>query len=68
MGTYRRLLYDNVLDDEVLDIKVFRVRVRLGVLQEAEDELNGLLGPATFGSCPSEYHSQSNKQDITHPE
>lgn len=55
MGTYRRLLYDNVLDDEVLDIKVFRVRVRLGVLQEAEDELDGLLGPTTFGSCRSEH-------------
>ena len=46
--TYGSLLDNNVLDVEVLNVKVFRVRVRLSVLQEAEDELDGLLGPATF--------------------
>ena len=42
------MLDDDVLDEKVLEIKVFRVRVRLGVLEETEDELDGLLGPATF--------------------
>ena len=46
--TYGSLLDDNVLDEEVLKLKVFRVGVRLGILQEAEDELDGLLGPTTF--------------------
>ena len=45
--TYGSLLDDNVLDEEVLELKVFRVRVRLGILQAAEDELDGLLRPAT---------------------
>ena len=31
--TYGCLLDDNVLDEEVLELKVFRVRVRLGILQ-----------------------------------
>ena len=49
-GTYGSLLHDNVLDVEVLELKVFRVRVRLRVLQEAENELDGLLGPTTLTS------------------
>ena len=48
--TYGCLLDDNVLDVEVLELKVFRVRVRLRVLQEAENELDGLLGPTTLTS------------------
>ena len=51
--TYGSLLDDNVLDEEVLELKVFRVRVRLGILQEAEDELDGLLRPATYPIIPS---------------
>ena len=49
METYGGLLDNNVLDVEVLELKVFRVRVRLGVLEETENELDGLLGPTTFG-------------------
>ena len=55
METYGGLLDNNVLDVEVLELKVFRVRVRLGVLQEAEDELDGLLGPATYPAIPSQH-------------
>ena len=51
--TYGSLLDNNVLDEEVLELKVFRVRVRLGILQEAEDELDGLLRPATYPIIPS---------------
>ena len=50
--TYGSLLDDNVLDEEVLELKVFRVRVRLGILQEAEDELDGFLRPATYPIIP----------------
>lgn len=46
-STYRCLLDDNVLDDQVLEVKVLRIGVRLGVLQEAEHELERLLGPST---------------------
>ena len=48
MKTYGGLLDNDVLDVEVLELKDFRVGVRLSVLQEAEDKLDGLLGPATF--------------------
>ena len=55
--TYGCLLDDNVLDEEVLEIKVFRVRVRLGVLEEAEDELDRLLGPAAWQRTSARYRS-----------
>ena len=51
--TYGSLLDDNVLDEEVLELKIFRVRVRLGILQETKDELDGLLRPATYPIIPS---------------
>lgn len=44
------LLNDNVLDDQLLDIKVLSLSVGLGVLEETEDELDRLLGPSTLGS------------------
>ena len=47
-GTYGSLLDDDVLDVKVLELKVFRIGVRLGILEETEDELDGLLGPTTF--------------------
>ena len=46
--TYGSLLNDDALDVQILEVNVLRVRVRLGVLEEASDELDGLLGPATF--------------------
>ena len=45
--TYGGLLDNDVPDDEVLNIEALGVGVRLGVLQEASDELDRLLGPAT---------------------
>ena len=47
MITYRSLLHNDALDEKVLELQVLRIRIRLGVLQEAGDELHGLLGPAT---------------------
>jgi hypothetical protein len=44
---HRRLLDHDILDIEVLKLEVLRVRIRLGVLQEAEEEADGLLRPAT---------------------
>lgn len=41
------LVDDNVADDEVLDGEVLSVRVRLGVFQESEHELDRLDGPTT---------------------
>lgn len=45
------LLNNNVLDDQLLDIEVLSVGVGLGVLEETEDELDGLLGPSTCSEC-----------------
>ena len=42
------LLDDDVFNEEVLEGERFCVGVRFGVLQETGDELDGLLGPATF--------------------
>ena len=52
--TYGGLLDNNVLDDNILQFDALRISVRLGVLQETEDELDGLLGPATFGEMSVE--------------
>lgn len=41
------LLNDDVFDDEVALLDVLCLCVRLGVLQQAEDELDRLLRPAT---------------------
>ena len=46
--TYRGLLYNDALDVKVLKLNVLRIRVGLSVLEEASDELDGLLGPATY--------------------
>lgn len=43
------LLDDNVLDEQVLRGKVLGVGVGLGVLEETENELDRLDGPATLG-------------------
>ena len=47
-NTYGSLLDNNALDEEVLELDVFRIRVRLSVLEETENKLHGLLRPATL--------------------
>jgi len=42
----RRLVDLDVLDDQVAGIQTLGIRVRLGVLQQAEQELSRLDGPA----------------------
>lgn len=44
----RRSVHLNVIDDEVINIETFDVGVRLGVLEQAEQDLGGLLRPATL--------------------
>ena len=66
--TYGSLLDNDVLDVEVLNVKVFRVRVRLSVLQKAEDELDGLLGPATFTVSSSQHKYHPLTQTVAYPE
>lgn len=45
----------DVVDDEVIDVEAFVVGVRLGVLQQRQEELRRFLGPTslTAGSVPS---------------
>lgn len=45
--TYGSLLDTNVPDDKFLNIQVLSIGIRLGVLQQTGDELDGLFGPAT---------------------
>ncbi len=45
--TYGCLLNDNVFDGEVLNIDTLGVSVGFSILQQAADEFNGFLGPAT---------------------
>lgn len=45
--TYRGLVNNNVLNRKILNIDVFGIGIRLGVLQEAEEEFDGLFGPTT---------------------
>ena len=42
----RRLVDLDVLDDQVAGIQTLGIRVRLGVLQQTEQELSRLDGPA----------------------
>ena len=46
-GTYGSLLDDDAPDVEFLNVDVLRVSIGLSVLEEAGDELDALLGPAT---------------------
>ena len=39
----------DVVDDEVVGVEALVLGVGLRVLQEVEEELGGLLGPATLG-------------------
>jgi hypothetical protein len=43
----------NVLDDEVAGVKTLGVGVGLGVLQQSEQLLGGLDGPASLGDTES---------------
>jgi len=50
----------DVLDDQVAGVEALGVGVGLGVLEEAEQDLSGLLGPAGAGhaeslACRSQY-------------
>lgn len=42
----------DVLDDKVAGVKALGVGVGLGVLQEVDEELGGLLGPAGLADTP----------------
>jgi hypothetical protein len=44
-----RLVDLNVLDDQVAGIQALGIRVRLSVLEERQEELGGLDGPASLG-------------------
>lgn len=46
-STYGGLLNTDVLDDEVLNGNVLGLGVGLGVLEQVQDELDGLDGPST---------------------
>ena len=48
--TYGCLLDDYVFDDKVFKFKALCVSIGFGILQEAGDELDGFLRPATCGS------------------
>ena len=45
--THGSLLDNNALNDELINGQVLRIGVGLCVLEQAGDELDGLLGPAT---------------------
>lgn len=42
----------NVVDDQTVNIQTLVVSVRLGVAQQLEQELGGLLGPTSLGGSP----------------
>lgn len=46
-----RLVDLDVLDDQVAGVEAFGVGVRFGILEQAEEELGGLFGPAGFGDA-----------------
>lgn len=43
------LVYLDVLDDKIAGVEAFGVGVGFGVLEESEEELGGLYGPASAG-------------------
>ncbi len=47
LATHRSLLNDDVLDDQLLDGKVLRLGVGLGILEKVEDDLHRLDRPST---------------------
>ena len=51
----RRAVDLDVIDDEVVDIEAFVVGVRLGVLQQRQEELSRFFGPTSLtpGGVPS---------------
>jgi len=40
-------LYDDVLDEQVLEFETLGIGVSLSVLQQSEDKFDGFLGPTT---------------------
>ena len=46
-----RLVDLNVLHDQIAGVEALGIRVGLGVLEQAEQELGGLDGPAGFGDA-----------------
>ena len=61
--THGGLLYNDGLDAEVVQLNVFRVGIRLGVLQQAENEFNRLFRPPTW--C--RLNKQKFWSSTTHP-
>lgn len=47
--TYGCLLNDDVFDNEFLEFQALGVSICFGILQEAGDEFDRFLGPATCG-------------------
>jgi len=47
-ATHGSLLHNNVLDNQLVLLQVLGLGVRLGVLQQVEDESNRLLGPTSY--------------------
>ena len=45
---FGRLVHLDVLDDQTAGIEAFGVRICLCVLEQAEEEFGGFLGPAGF--------------------
>ena len=41
----------DMLDNQVASVQAFGICVRFGVLEETEEELGGLFGPAGFGDA-----------------
>lgn len=46
-NTYGSLLHNNALDVQILNVQVLGIGVRLSVLEQTGDELDGFLGPTT---------------------
>ena len=43
----RSLVHLNTLDNEIASVETFRISIGLGILEEVQDELGGLGGPAS---------------------
>ena len=56
-----RLVDLNVLDDQVLRVQALGIRVRLGVLEQAEQELGRLDGPASLADTELLAYSPPNQ-------
>jgi hypothetical protein len=46
--THGGLLHNDVFDEKVFKLQVFGIGIRFGVLQQAQNELDRFLRPATY--------------------